>query len=186
MEKGFFIFTHFLALFGLFDSFVIKFTFMANTIKKSKAKEPLHAQRMEILEVVENEIHTAKMLSELHIENEMTKFADGIIHQPIETFLKMSNSYELVANTILENEIIELILKNKKYLHSAYKTFQEPILHFCLILKKENFNHRVPFLKMISTHILKGYQDKLPLVFQFVPENMEKELKAYKKLIPNE
>ena len=89
--------------------------------------------------------------------------------------------------TAYMDKLVRSFLKTKKRLiYRAFKTYEGAALHYCIILYNDNLTNRGKLYAFSQKFLYTGYGRRFPVVFQFIPREMETELKTFETLDMNE
>jgi hypothetical protein len=129
-----------------------------------------------------DEVNISKDLAALNITTELTEMVDATLRNPLKSSLSAYLELERGITYQLDQVVRDFLKSKKRLIHKAYKTYDDASLHYCIILHKDNLTNRGKLYELTKRFIYSGMAQRFPLVFQFVPKELENDLKANERI----
>ncbi len=145
------------------------------TETRHKTLTPDSAEIKDFLEsihtMVKQEVGMTTFLLDSGIHDSLATYAAEFLSNPLQTSFKSLEMLEQSIREQIEEDIMSLFQKNKKYIAHAYKT-QQPDLYYCLALKKDTLGTRRRFYEFLTRYEQTALAGKFPIHFQFIPKDV--------------
>ena len=153
-------------------------TTAANTLQRQKMLEMLGA----FTESMNAEVEMGKTLTDLGISNSFTDSIDEALLDPLKISMDGFLQFESLITAYMDKIVRSFLKTKKRLIYRAFKTYEGASLHYCIILYNDNLNNRGKLYALPQQFLYTGYGRRFPVVFQFIPREMETELKIFETL----
>jgi hypothetical protein len=131
-----------------------------------------------------NEVEVAKALSQANITNSFTSMIDEAIANPLSTSYKGLLFFEESIRLQLSETVVAFLKKHQRVIKKIFQT-NPNFLNYYIILKKDTINNRGKLFAFLAEYQQTAISHKFPILFQFVPEELESDFNNYQEISLN-
>lgn len=122
------------------------------------------------LSFLEREVSTSRMALNSGVHTNLTADLEKYFTNPLEALIESSASVDKNIQKMVVTIFDSFLKSQKEVISCAYKHIDKNILHYFLVLNKDNFENRDIFFQFLDQYESLGIDHKLPAHFQFLPK----------------